>query len=772
MVIVAALGGWALLGEPETQNRMGLRQNKGRVFPYFVAQEIVRIELTQGGTTVVLFRSQAGGTNDRNNPTAGWFLQSPISDAADDAQVNKILNAVQYLKFSAEIEGEDLAEYKFGEATIKANFMREGKAPFEFTLGSPRAGKVVPLRIESPEKTLHVEQGIADTLTQDLWLLRNKQLVALKRDLVLAATVERRTGADGPGETLSRVDLVLHEGRWRYGGEKGEFASRARVDQLLDAVCYFRALGIESDAPTPADLKRLGISPPVARVILTRPDATTGKATETLEIGEAPAGSPEERYVRLASRPTIVYRANITKLYESLERPAEDFLELNLFAMEGGAASIERLHVEFADGGEFKAARVENDWIFEGTTDPVQLCKGPQVEELLKTLLGLQVLERLGSSVDDAAHAFDSPELWIEVQQGERVSRLLVGNPLDGQPGVYSVKRVDKGDTQSFAYSIALADLPARLRDAPLELRDPTLFKASSWSVDRIEFRGVDGALLFGAEKKDPNKGQDVNPIAKWFVDGESRGTDDQRLVGFVKSFEDVLTERWVALDSTDARREYGLDAPRRLSFRLKTLGEGSEVVTAQRTLLLGQREGKLIYALRDGGPAIGLIDAAFIDRLQRGFAAETVLFKIHKWDVKGLKVWRGESLVLDLAKPDLNWVRSGKLVIDEPTEVEDLFEDLQRVGLSRSENATQARLAETGLAAPKWKIQVTSQSPAAKEATVNILEIGTSAAMGEGSRWAKSPGSAELGSWFDAPLRKIETYLKSHPMPANAGGD
>jgi hypothetical protein len=358
--------------------------------------------------------------------------------------------------------------------------------------------------------------------------------------------------------------------------------------------------------------------------------------------------------------------------------------------------------------------------------------------------------------------------MTVSLRQGDATHTVSVGRPVDGEPGVYTVGRKEPDGSLTYYYTCELAEMPFRLRDAVLDLRSPTLFRASSWNVTRFALVDEAGKETFAAEKRDPSAGNTDDPILKWKVLGDHAETDDEQVKAFLKQFDDLQVEKWLALDSPQARRDYGLAPhPRELVFQLETLAKGGELKTSTRTLLIGERNGARVHAMDAAGDAIGLIDAGFLDRMARGFSKGTPVLEIMWADITGVTVQHDGVQVASFKKPGFNWVRDRLQIVDNRTNDfrDQVLKPFQRVVLGNVEVASDARLVETGLAQPSWTVTLDVQ-PQGGKAVQHSLHVGNSVGLGPRVRWARADGADTIGTFYDEPLKKLQAYLGAHPAP------
>jgi hypothetical protein len=330
-----------------------------------------------------------------------------------------------------------------------------------------------------------------------------------------------------------------------------------------------------------------------------------------------------------------------------------------------------------------------------------------------------------------------------------------VGNPVEGRPGVYWVAR----PKEARVFLADLGVLPERLRAARLELLDPVLLRASHFDHKRVRLLEADGKVVLEAEKvKEVVEGAEQE---RWKVltQPSQAPADPAVFARWCEGFDQVPVASWVALDSEQARRDAGLDAPQKLVLVLAVYKE-SKLVEEERTLLLGRREGARVLAMTPGGGAIGLIDAGFLDRLARGFSPGKELLAFDKFQARRFELREGDRVQLELAKPGEVWKR-GLQVLDT-TGVEKLLEGFERLEVTRAEAPTPERLAATGLDAPARRITIVTRPFDGSAEQTRTLLVGGPA--GEGEVWVMAEGGDTLGALLVAPLRALEEWMAANP--------
>ena len=754
LVGVLALSVWVWLGEAHLESDAELDPGKillQHLKPEAVlGLEIVRSEKPdQPQERVVIERLPA--EKGKEEEDARWQLKAPVDTRADDARVNGLINNLQYAQYASRVRGAEAARFDFGRTVLQVTIGRRETFPYVIQVGEKRPSGEHPLKIEGREGVYLVRGDlIATNFPADMFEWRTKEVLTLGGAAIERVQVER---PDGPA-----LQLAWLEQFWRLGGAAGEYAIPSRVEELLRALRGVRAKGVEVEAPGPADLERTGLAAGAVRLALEAAPEAAGKPrrSEELLLGGPVAGQEGQRFARVGGAGPV-YRIDAAALLAALDGDEAAWRSDALFPLSGSGDTVTGFAARWAEGGEWQVKKQDDGWSFAGpdVQGKVEAAAG-KCSELAKELAKLAVAER-PAAVDSAATGLGQPHLRIGLDEGSLHRELEVGSPLEGRPGVYYVART--GDPRVLVAD--LGALPGRLRDARLALIDPVLLRASHFDLKRLRLLDAAGKPELEAEKQKEKVEGAERDVWKVPVQPASAPADGEVFAGWLEAFDQVPVASWVALDSEQARRDTGLDAPRKLVLTVEVFKEGKQV-EEERTLLLGRREGARIHALNpDRAGAIGLIDAAFLDRLARGFARGQELLSFDKFQARRLELREGERLVLELDKPREVWLRGTQVV--ENTEVERLLEGLSHLEVTRGERATPERLAETGLAAPARRITVLLRPFDGSPDQTKVLLLGGAAS--EHEAWAMLEGGETLGSLFLEPVRALDRWAAEHPL-------
>ncbi|MGE0706519.1 MAG: DUF4340 domain-containing protein [Planctomycetota bacterium] len=787
LIVVLALGAWVWQGEGEIVVLEDRPQDGQLVFAsyQFHPFQAVGITLERGAEKVELSRkvseAEARGDYSEQRTAAGhtaptgWQMSSPVADRGDDTMIHRLLNRVERAKFTLKVEGEEAQRYPFGEPTARLSIARkEDRAPLAFELGTPRGGSV-PLRLVPPgpvPRVYLVPEELHTELTLAAWNWRDKTLFQLKLEEVRAAELAvaaQGPGAQGPGAAQVRLRVTRGTRGWRVGDATGDVADKDEAEGLVEAVRLLQAVSVEKDGAAAQDLAALGLAPPQATVSLWRADGEP----RVLELGAFVPGRVKERYARLRDRPGTVYAVQAAVLEERAQKPEAGYLGRELFPVEGKLDAVSRLGAEPRGGPRWQVFKQkEVGWRFEGPSEALQyLCDQPAVEERIKGLLKLEIRERLPADGDRAALGLSPPALSIELFEGDYRHVVHVG--AQREPGIYVVERPLPRPEQGqppvvYRYTAELGALPADLAEAPLELLSRRVFAASSFEARELSFQDREGKLVKRAHWL-PTQPQNPQGMHEWRIEGEP-AADGEAFKAFMKSFDEVNAQRWVARREGADLARYGLDRPAKLTIKVVSFAGGARQLVDM-VLLLGDRVGETsVYAMTPTGPAVALIDALFLDRVYLGFSKRQELGAVDVWSVRRVRVERDGVPAWEAEKSGVNWRWGGEWRLegeeglmpqDAYGPLEKLLESERELGklqVASPEPATPQRLKETGLDRPRWRITIGEG-----EGKVTLL-VGDR--IKEREVWAMVEGKSDLGVFFDEPLLRLAELIQRQPGP------
>jgi len=227
-----------------------------------------------------------------------WRLTQPLTDLADRAEVNALLQRLGELRVQRWVDDhpqlEGLSTWGFDRPALEVTVAFQGEPPSSTTLvfGAPlpeEASLVYAKRNDEPS-LYAVAAADLEPLRRDPHGLRAKACFELFTSLVKQVDLAR----DGSRWTIERV-----EGNWREVGSAHPL-ERQRVEEFLSKLVDLRLAGFEDDAPS--DRAPYGLEPPHGTIAVWTTDR---EAPQRLSVGALMAGSAN-RYGRIEGRDAVV----------------------------------------------------------------------------------------------------------------------------------------------------------------------------------------------------------------------------------------------------------------------------------------------------------------------------------------------------------------------------------------------------------------------------------------------------------------------------------
>jgi hypothetical protein len=274
----------------------------------FEPQEVKKIELRKKDQEIVLSKNDAG-----------WTLEKPLSDKADDTQVQSFLSSVRGMRAQDFVDQPVLELEEYGLVSPRLTV--------SLTVGSEGAQKTVLLGGEKDDqggKKLYVKRGDKDTLfLVGDWVLRDlnktandfrdKTVVRFDEEKAAKITVTRR---DGETFTLSRGE----DKKWSIDKTQDGTLKETALTQFVRDLRELR--GFEIAAENPSDLGVYGLQEPALKIAVYD---GTGASLATVLAGQKTAGDKQEIFAMAEGKNTVFALRDY--VFDRVNKKAADFWE-------------------------------------------------------------------------------------------------------------------------------------------------------------------------------------------------------------------------------------------------------------------------------------------------------------------------------------------------------------------------------------------------------------------------------------------------------------
>mgnify|MGYP000088417607 CR=1 FL=1 len=269
--------------------------------------------------------------------------------------------------------------------------------------------------------------------------------------------------------------------------------------------------------------------------------------------------------------------------------------------------AIGRVRMAWEDG-TVELERVSDGWRLRKPVDAKAV--GWQVDSLLSELTGARATGEVEISPDRAAAmGFEKPRLTIELQAGDRVTRVEIGRKALVGDDFYV--RVDRGPRAWIVSSGPLYQRATRTADETADsLRDKKLLGADVAMADSLEIETADARFRF---EKSGDDWRMTQPRAM--------PAEESKITGLLNALRDLEAQKFVAPGSSEAAR-VRLDPPRIRATFTVTPPASTKPTTrpAPVTVLIGPfvdlREESL-YAGVEGSGVAARVSKWSIERLE-----------------------------------------------------------------------------------------------------------------------------------------------------------
>lgn len=406
------------------------------------AADVRKVSLVRDGETLTFERDEAGP----------WRLTAPLQAAADEYEVNSLVDSLTSLRIERVVEKEaaDLAAYEIPKMEVSL-WVKDKEAPVKLLVGmeNPLDKSLFAKREDDPRLVL-LASSLKATLEKKVFDFRDK-------------SVFKFTAADVQSVEVRGKDVAWRAGRegtgWFLREPVAALAAKSKVDSLLDSLSGIRAKAFVAESKTPDSLQEFGLDKPEYEVTLSLPASNQEIVFALAKKGETPYAT--------TSLSTKIVSFEGT-LFEDLGRKADEMREkkvADFYSWDAKRVSVKRDGVEIAAAKE--KVGEEDKWLVDVAAKTE--ADRTKVEDFVRKIEGLEAVAFIDKPGPLAGHGL-APGTEIRIltrdyQDKEKETVLFVGRE-DAEKKQVVVKNA--------LYDYLFLVDPGFLQDLPKERKDWT----------------------------------------------------------------------------------------------------------------------------------------------------------------------------------------------------------------------------------------------------------------------------------------------------------
>ncbi|MBP1659265.1 MAG: hypothetical protein H6P95_457, partial [Candidatus Aminicenantes bacterium] len=327
------------------------------------AADVRKASLVRNGASLTFERDDAGP----------WRLTSPIQAAADEAEVNGLVDALASLRIErvVETEAKDPAAYEIPKAEV-ALWVKGREAPVRLLVGMENPlDKTLFAKREDDPRIVLLSSSLKTTLDKTVFDFRQKD-------------VFKFAAADVKEIRVKAGDLVWQAGRdesgWLLKTPVAARADKGKIDALLEALSALKAKAFVAETKTPAAVKDFGLEKPGYEVALSLPSESREIVFALSRKGDASYATTSQSTKIITFEDTVL--ADLDRQIEELrDRKVAEF-----YSWDANRIALKRGGVEIAAVKE-KTGDTEK-WLLEGPAK--EEADRTKVEDFLRKIEGLE----------------------------------------------------------------------------------------------------------------------------------------------------------------------------------------------------------------------------------------------------------------------------------------------------------------------------------------------------------------------------------------------
>jgi hypothetical protein len=411
LVLLAVLGAAVYLLEFRGRaEKDRAERDKDRVLPF-----------ERSGVTAIALQNEHGAIRIEKEGE-GWSVTAPLKTAADREAIEGLLTSLESARVERRLGDEgDRAAYGLEppKATLTLEFAGGTGRTLTLGDGTPIGGTYYALLPDTSEAAV-VSSPAGDFAARDLLSLRDKQLLDLDPWKIRRLRIERGR------ET---VDLERPDDGWSIRRPIEAPAEGPIITDLLTALQGLRAREFVAEVPSPAELRRFGLSPPAARMTLFQEGWDVEK---TILFG---GKKGEDRYARTVGREPVLTVPG--DFWEKVSTRVFDLRRKELIDV--SQYRVESLTAAEAGGPALVVTRgKEGGWAASGAVSGE--VKGESVDALLQAIGNLKAtafIDRAPDAERTALSRHPALDLTLREEAGTegkppKTQHLVFGSPARG----------------------------------------------------------------------------------------------------------------------------------------------------------------------------------------------------------------------------------------------------------------------------------------------------------------------------------------------------
>jgi hypothetical protein len=612
----------------------------------FRSADARRVEIVRPDSQIVL-----ADERDEAAKVDHWKLVATAKADADASKVTELLDRIAELRASGPdiVDKADPKAYGLDPAGAGPHVTVElsEETPGTDKTRKPRTLTMKIGRHDTEKNKVYVQidgNPRIDAVPDDFLKLFERPALAYRgrRVIDVAAKQVAAIAVQRAGE---KFKLEQANGAWKLVEPTSAPADAGKATALANDLSQLEVGEYVSDAPTPDDLTKYGLTAPALSATLTFTDAAL--PAKTLQIGNPREGKPEV-YAKLADAPGVFAIRDAIKT--TIDQPSLGYRPLQLWQIAPDTVTA----IEIQRGDEkYRLGRDGATWKLTGPFDaPVS---AQTAQALVAQVANLRVERYEAHTAGDAAKfGLDKPELKVTVFAKDMEPKaLVIGKPAAPPPNPPPAGGGGQGGgrfakpTDSDAFVVVPATLAAAADRPALDLIDYELLSLNANFIATVRGAGPDGNWDLKREA-DGWKIASMNPPAT---------ADRLAVPGLLRPWADLRAERFVAYGPTIDWAKFGLDKP--AATVTVTMQPLNGAAAESHTLSFGRSPDGADdrYARLDDRSGVFLLSAAVAKELARS-PLDFVDRLVFAFDPTELIAIRrsGSAGDLELARKDDGW--------------------------------------------------------------------------------------------------------------------